>query len=264
MNMKEKRIILHGCGGRMGREIQKAVQAKEGVRIVAGVDPVYALSEEARSLTFPVYASLQDVKEEADGIIDFSLPQSVSVLLQEALRRKLPVVLCTTGLSEEHMAEIDIASMGIPILQSYNMSLGIQALCLAIRSVAPLLYGAGFDIELMEIHHKHKIDAPSGTALLLADEVRTSIGAALPYVYDRSKRREERPKEEIGITSLRMGSVSGVHEVCFGGPDELVTLKHEASSRAVFAHGAVEAFRFLVEAKPGRYTMEDVVKSRLR
>ena len=229
------RIILHGCQGRMGRTVA-ALASEEGVRIVAGVTP-----SPEESPFFPVYASVGKVVEDADVVI----------------------VLCTTGLSEDQMSRVEEVSREIPVLMSANMSLGINVLRKMLYDHAALLAEAGFDIEIVEKHHNQKLDAPSGTAIALADSANASLERAgeKPYgmILDRSKRRMKRPHEEIGISAVRGGTIVGDHDVIFAGMDEVVTLSHRAYSRAIFAKGALAAAKFLAGKEAGRYEMADVI-----
>ncbi len=248
------RIIMHGCNGRMGRVIADIVAADQDAEIVAGVD---AYGE--ASGAFPVYRNLEDVTEEADAVIDFSNASAVDGLLEVCVRKNLPLVLCTTGLSEEQLARVNEDAGKVAILRSANMSLGINVLLKALKQVAPVLSAAGFDMEIVEKHHNQKLDAPSGTALALADCINEAAGGDFDYVYDRSTRRMKRPQKEIGISAVRGGSIVGDHDVIFAGLDEVVTISHTAYSRAIFGKGAVAAAKFLAGKPAGMYDMSDVI-----
>ena len=249
------RILLHGCGGAMGRMIATLAAEEADVRVVAGVD-----SRETEGLAFPFYKSVADVKEEADVVIDFSVAEATDALLDACVAKKLPLVLCTTGLSETQTAHMMEASKQIALLKSANMSLGINLLLKVIKDVTPVLRDAGFDIEIVEQHHRRKVDAPSGTALALADAARDAVtDANLSYTFDRSQRRQKRDAGEIGISAIRGGTIVGEHDVIFAGEDEVITLKHSAHSRAVFAKGALAAAKFLNGKAAGFYGMEDVI-----
>ncbi len=248
------KIILNGCNGRMGRMITEIVSADNDAEIVAGID----IYDEGKN-DYPVFKEIASCDREADVIIDFSLPQSTDALLEYAVSKTLPVVLCTTGLSEEQISNVRRSSEKTAILKSANMSLGINVLMKVLKEAAPVLKEAGFDIEIVEKHHRDKKDAPSGTALALADSVNSALKDKQEYVFDRSERSEKRPDDEIGISAVRGGSIPGDHDVIFAGKDEVVTFSHRAYSRAVFAKGAVEAAKFLKGKSAGMYDMADVL-----
>lgn len=249
-----KRVILHGCSGRMGMAVQNEVFLYSDMKIVAGIDKF-----KLDCLGFPVFESLQECEIEADVVIDFSNSEAVDELLDRCVEKGLALVLCTTGLSKEQLKHVELASKKIPILRSANMSLGINVVQRLIETAAKILYSENFDIEIVEKHHRMKMDAPSGTALMLADTIDSSLENTLSYRYDRSEIREERTKEEIGISAVRGGGIVGEHEVIFAGDNEVVSVKHEAFSRDVFAKGAVSAAAYLVHCKAGLYTMQDVI-----
>ncbi|MBE5996873.1 MAG: 4-hydroxy-tetrahydrodipicolinate reductase [Lachnospiraceae bacterium] len=248
------RIILHGCSGHMGHVVAEIAAQDPDLSIVAGLD---AVDDDTRP--FPVYIDKKDCTEEADAVVDFSTAKAVDSLLDYCVERKLPLVLCTTGLTEEQLAKVREASGEIAILRSANMSLGINTILKLTAEAAKVLYPAGFDIEVEEMHHRRKLDAPSGTALLLADGIRGALDEEVDYVYDRSARSMARPKAEIGISSLRGGTVVGEHEVVFAGQDEVIRISHSAFSRAIFAKGAAAAAKFLAGKPAGLYTMSDVI-----
>ena len=262
-------VILHGCNGRMGKMIAELAREEESLQIVAGVDAVAAEQENS----FPVFKSLSDCDVSADVVIDFSNAAAVDALIQACEDQKLALVLCTTGLSAEQLTHVNTLSKMVPVLRSANMSLGINTLMKVLADAAPVLCAAGFDVEVVEKHHRHKLDAPSGTALALADAVNDAVtdkrgaeggsGAnrdkAFSYVYDRSQRRAERASDEIGISAVRGGSIVGEHDVIFAGTDEVVTFSHTAYSRAIFAKGAIAAAAYLAGKQPGLYSMADVV-----
>ena len=247
------KIILHGCCGRMGHIITEICEKDENTQIVAGVDAfgdAYA--------GYPVFRALSDCPE-ADVVIDFSTASAMDGLLAYCSEKKLPVVVCTTGLSEEQMEVLHKTADSIAVLKSANMSVGINLLEVLIAQAAPKLAATGFDIEIVEKHHNQKIDAPSGTALALADAANSALGNEYEYVYDRTVRREKRPVKEIGISAVRGGTIVGDHDVIFAGQDEVITLSHRAYSRAVFGKGAVTAAKFLAGKEAGFYTMGDVL-----
>ena len=247
------RIIMHGCNGKMGQVITKIVDNMEDAEIVAGVDVL----DNNHMNPYPVYTDIDACLENADAVIDFSSSRATDRLLEYCVKRRLPLVLCTTGLSEEQLEKVKAASAKIPILRSANMSLGINMLLKELKAVTSILAPAGFDIEIVEKHHNQKVDAPSGTALALADAV--NEGLNYDYVYDRTKERKKRSKNEIGISAVRGGSIVGEHEVIFAGPDEVITIKHTAYSKAIFANGAVAAAVFLAGKAPGMYDMSAVI-----
>ncbi len=248
------RVIMHGCNGRMGQMITGIVANDPDVDIVAGVD----VSDHIKN-NYPVFKSISECDAQADVIIDFANASAVDVLLEYAAGRQIPVVLCTTGLSEAQLEHMKQASEKVAILKSANMSLGINTIMKLLKEITPLFAESGFDIEIVEKHHNQKLDAPSGTALALADSVNEALGNEYEYVYDRSNRREKRPKKEIGISAVRGGSIVGDHDVIFAGMDEVVTISHTAYSRAVFGKGAVAAAKFLADKGPGMYDMSDVI-----
>ena len=245
-------ILLCGCSGRMGAVVSEMAAADQQIQVALGVDVMGEASG-----AYPVYESLADCKEEADVAVDFSNPAVFDELLAYCVEKKMPLVICTTGLSEKQLANIEKASEKIAILRSANMSVGINVLIKLLKEVAPYLSDAGYDIEIVEKHHNQKLDAPSGTALALADAANER--GDLEYVYDRSQVRQKRDKKELGISAVRGGTIVGTHEVIFAGEDELITFEHTAYSRRLFAKGALEAAKFLAGQKPGMYDMQDVI-----
>lgn len=248
------KMIMHGCNGRMGHMIIDLVKDDKDIEVVAGVD---AFGES--SYDFPVFKSLSECNTEADVIVDFSSASAVDGLLDYCVSKKVPVVLCSTGLSPEQLEKVKEASKSVAVLKSANMSYGVNVLLKVLREVSPLFAEAGFDIEIVEKHHNQKLDAPSGTAIALADAINDSFDDKYDYVYDRSTRREKRPKKEIGISAVRGGTIVGDHDVIFAGLDEVVTFSHRAYSRAVFGKGAIEAAKFLAGKAAGMYDMADVL-----
>ncbi len=248
------KMIMHGCNGRMGHVIADLVAADDAIEIVAGVD---AFGESTYS--FPVFKSLSECNVDADVIVDFSNASAVDGLLDHCASKGIPVVLCSTGLSEEQLSKVKETSDKVAILKSANMSVGVNALLKVLKEVSPIFAAAGFDIEIVEKHHNQKLDAPSGTAIALADSINESLSGEYDYVYDRSTRREKRPVKEIGISAVRGGTIVGDHDVIFAGQDEVVTLSHRAYSRAIFGKGAIEAAKFLAGKGPGMYDMSDVL-----
>ncbi len=248
------RIIMSGCNGAMGRTITGIVKEDPDAEIVAGIDVNDSVEN-----TYPVFKSIEDCDVEADAIIDFSTPKILTALLKYSEEKNVPVVLCTTGYTEEQLAEIEAAADRTAILKSANMSLGINTLMKLVQDAAKVLATEGFDVEIVEKHHNQKLDAPSGTALALADSVNDAMGNQYEYVYDRSQRRQKREKKELGISAVRGGTIVGDHDVIFAGKDEVITFSHTAYSKAVFGKGAVSAAKFLKGKENGRYEMADVI-----
>lgn len=248
------KMIMHGCNGAMGRTITELVAAQKDILIVAGVDKNLEFKQD-----YPVYNSLEEVKEEADVIVDFASATAVDHLLDYCVKKKMPVVLCTTGLSKEQVEKVSETAKETAVLRSANMSLGINLLLKLVKEVAKTLAVSDFDIEIVEKHHNQKLDAPSGTALALADSINEALNNEYHYEYDRSKRHEKRDEKEIGISAVRGGSIVGEHDVIFAGKDEVVTFSHTAYSKAIFGKGAIEAAKFLAGKPAGLYNMSDVI-----
>lgn len=249
------RAIMFGCNGKMGQVITGLVQEDEEIGIVAGVD-----AWQGRENPYPVFSSLRECTVEADVVIDFSNAAAVDDLLADCEAKRLPLVLCTTGLSEEQLEKTKEASGKIAVLRSANMSLGVNLLMKLLKDAAKVLSPAGFDIEIVEKHHNQKVDAPSGTAVALADSVNEAMDHRFTYRYDRSQVRQKREKDEIGIVAVRGGTIVGQHDVIFAGADEVIEFQHTAYSKAVFGKGAVEAAKFLAGKPAGMYDMSDVIQ----
>lgn len=249
------RIILSGCGGTMGKVITKCVAERQDCCIAAGIDPALPAG-----LEYPVFASPDQCTVTADVIIDFSHPSALTGLLEFAKRNSIPAVVATTGLSQAQVAQIREASAAVPLFFTANMSLGVNLLAELARKAAAVLSDS-FDIEILEKHHNKKIDAPSGTALMLADEINDALGNTKEYVYDRHSVRKRREPQEIGIQSVRGGTIVGEHEIIFAGRDELVTLTHTAMSKEIFAVGAINAALYLADQPVGLYSMKDLIAS---
>ena len=248
------KIIMHGCNGHMGQVISGIVEKDPDAEIVAGID----IADQGKN-SYPVFTDIDACQVEADAIIDFSSAKAADKLLEYSVERQIPVVLCSTGLSEEQLAKVEEASRKVAVLKSANMSLGINTLLKLIQDAARVLATAGFDMEIVEKHHRLKLDAPSGTALALADSLNEAMDNQYHYVYDRSQRREQRDDREIGISAVRGGTIVGEHEIIFAGQDEVIEFKHTAYSKAIFGKGAVEAAKFLAGKPAGRYDMSDVI-----
>ena len=245
---------MHGCNGHMGQVISGLIKEDPEIEIAAGIDLV-----DNRENGYPVFTDIDACDVEADAVIDFCSAKAADKLLDFCVRRQIPVVLCTTGLSEEQLAHVEEASKKVAVLKSANMSLGINLLMKVLKEAAPQLAQAGFDIEIVEKHHRRKLDAPRGTALALADSINEAFEEKYAYTFDRSGRREARPDKEIGISAVRGGTIVGDHDVIFAGTDEVITFSHTAYSRAIFGKGAVQAAKFLAGKEPGWYEMKDVL-----
>lgn len=248
------KIIMCGCNGHMGQMISRLVEADPDAEIVAGIDKYTGIEN-----SYPVFTSINDCDVAADAIIDFSNPALLDELVDYSIRTQIPAVYCTTGLSPEQLDKITEASKKVAVLKSANMSLGINLLMKLLKEASEKLVAAGFDIEIVEKHHRLKLDAPSGTALALADSINEEFDNSFEYVYNRSDRREKRPNKEIGISAVRGGTIVGDHDVIFAGEDEVITFSHTAYSKAVFGKGAIEAAKFIKGKGPGYYEMKDVV-----
>lgn len=248
------KIIIGGCCGRMGRFVADIVKNRKDCDIVAGIDII-----DDSSLGFPVFQSYSEVNVVADVIIDFSNPALLSSTLEYAVNNKVALVLATTGLTEEQIADVENASKSIPVFFSYNYSMGVSLIC-ELSKIAAKVLGNGFDVEIVEAHHNQKLDAPSGTAIMLGNAVKEELPDAY-FEYDRHSKRQKRNGNEIGIHSIRGGTIVGEHSVMFAGNDEIVTISHSARSRAIFATGAVNAAVYLTDKENGIYNMSDLVNA---
>lgn len=249
------RAIMHGCNGRMGRVITGLIKEDEAIEIVAGVDAFTGIAND-----YPVFESIGACDAEADVVIDFSNAGAVDALLDYCTAKKLPVVLCSTGLSDEQLKKVEESAKETAVLKSANMSMGINLLLKLLKDAAKVLTPAGYDIEIVEKHHNQKLDAPSGTAIALADSINEAMDHNFEYTYDRSTERKKRSAKEIGISAVRGGTIVGEHEVLFAGMDEVIEFKHTAFSRGVFGKGAVEAAKYLSGKPVGYYDMSDVIQ----
>lgn len=248
------KVIMHGCNGHMGQVISGLIKDDPEIEIVAGIDLV-----DNRDNGYPVFTDIWTCDVQADAVIDFCSVKAVDNLLDFCVERQIPVVLCTTGLSEEQLKKVEESSKKVAVLKSANMSLGINLLLKLVKEAAGKLAAAGFDMEIVEKHHKLKVDAPSGTALALADSINEGLDNAYHYVYDRSQIRQKRDEKEIGISAVRGGTIVGEHEVIFAGADEVITFQHTAYSKAIFGKGAIQAAKFMKGKGPGWYQMSDVI-----
>lgn len=248
------RIIMNGCNGKMGQVITGIVAEDSQAEIVAGIDIYDGIKN-----TYPVFPNIESCTVDADVIIDFSTAKAVDGLLDYVQEKKIPVVLCTTGLSEEQLNRVSTVAEQAAVLKSANMSLGINTIMKLLQEAVKVFAPAGYDVEIVEKHHNQKLDAPSGTAIALADSMNEAMNHQYEYIYDRSQRRQKRDSKELGISAVRGGTIVGEHEIIFAGTDEVIEIKHTAYSKAVFAKGAVEAAKFLAGKPAGLYTMSDVI-----
>lgn len=253
--IKMIKLLLSGCCGHMGKTVTALVKSRDGYEIVAGVD----LKEDS-NLDYPVFASFDEVNVNFDVIIDFSHPSVLSGLLEFTEKNHIPAVLCSTGYSDEQIKKINASSKDCALFRSANMSLGINLLSDICEQAAKIL-GDNFDIEIIEAHHNLKLDAPSGTALMLEKSVENGLDYKPELVYDRHDRRQKRDKKEIGMHSVRGGNIVGEHQIIFAGEDEIITFSHSARSKTVFASGALDAAAFMADKKIGLYSMKDVILS---
>ena len=249
------KVLMHGCNGKMGQMITGLIRDDEQVEIAAGVDAYTGLAND-----YPVFENVESCDVDVDVAIDFSNAGAVDGLLDYCVEKQVPVVLCTTGLSNEQLKRVSEVSKKVAVLKSATMSMGINLLLKMLKDAAKVLAPAGYDIELVERHHNQKVDAPSGTALALADSMNEALNHEYTYVYDRSQVRKKREQKEMGISAVRGGTIVGDHEVIFAGPDEVIEFRHTAYSRSVFGKGAVEAAKFLAGKEAGMYDMSDVIQ----
>lgn len=247
------KIAINGINGKMGKVLSESVIASSDVKLVCGFD----IYDDDKNLC-KIYKSFDDCTKDIDVIIDFSHPSMFKGLISFARERKIPVVIATTGLSDDDMELMKEAAEEIPVFHSANMSLGINLLIDLVKKAADVLYG-NFDIEIIEKHHNQKIDAPSGTALMIADEIAKELDESVSYQYDRHSQRKKRDKNEIGIHAVRGGTIVGEHEVIFAGKDEVLTVSHTAMSKEIFATGSIRAAKFIYGKEPGLYSMKDVM-----
>lgn len=251
-------IFLNGCCGRMGHTIAKMCQHNDEYKVVAGCDVTTC-----DDFSFPVYSNPQDCAEDFDVIIDFSNAKAVPTILNFALTRNKPFICCTTALSDDTVAELLKASETIPVFKSANMSVGINLMLELVKKCTKTLYPE-YDIEIVEAHHNRKLDAPSGTAMMIANAISQEIPEEVDYVYDRQSRNEARKKNEIGISSIRGGNIVGDHSAMFINDEEIITVSHRAMTRDVFAKGALTAAGFMCGKKAGYYNMSDVIAEAIK
>ncbi|MGI6703603.1 MAG: 4-hydroxy-tetrahydrodipicolinate reductase [Clostridia bacterium] len=248
------KAVLNGCNGKMGRMISEEVSKVPDIEIVAGVDK----NADVNPCGYPVFESIDLFNGQADVIIDFSRPDSVFSLVPYAIDTKTALMVATTGLSKEHSELLERAAKTVPVFHTANMSVGVNVVKDLCRSVASVLT-EGFDVEITEFHHNQKADAPSGTALMLAEAVRDARGGNSKFVYGRAPQTGKRTESEIGIHAVRGGTMPGEHSVLFAGPDEIIEIRHLALSRRIFALGTLRAARFIVRQGPGLYNMDSTI-----
>ena len=246
-------VLLSGCNGKMGQVITRLSENYPQLRIVAGYD----LNDTIKN-PYPVYSSLNNCDVKVDVIIDFSHPKAFDSLTEYAQEKRIPLVLCTTGLYSEQIASLKNMSKRIPVFYSANMSIGVNLLIDLVKKATKVLEGQ-FDIEIIEKHHNLKIDAPSGTALAIADAINDTLSEKYEYTYDRHSKRKKRNKQEIGIHAVRGGTIVGDHSVIFAGTDEIIEINHTATSKEIFAVGALKAAAFLAGKQPALYSMKDLI-----
>lgn len=251
------RVIMNGCNGKMGQVITGIIAEDAQAEIVAGIDVYDGIKN-----SYPVFSNIADCNVDADVIIDFSTAKAVDGLLDYVEEKKVPVVLCTTGLSEEQLQRVEEVAQEVAVLKSANMSLGINTIMKLLQQAVQVFAPAGYDVEIVEKHHNQKLDAPSGTAIALADSMNEVMDHQYEYIYDRSQRRQKRDAKELGISAVRGGTIVGEHEVVFAGTDEVIEIKHTAYSKVVFAKGAVEAAKFLAGKPAGLYDMSHVISEK--
>ena len=249
------KIVMNGCNGKMGQVITRLVAEDDDCEIVAGFDVNDTIDNK-----YPVFTNPDEFTDEADVVIDFSHPSALTNVLNYCKKRKFPVILATTGFTNEQKQEFIDASKEIPVFFSANMSLGINLLIALAKKATKLLEG-NFDIEIVERHHNQKLDAPSGTALAIADAIDETLSFPAEYVYDRHAVRKKRKKTEIGLHAVRGGTIVGEHDIIFAGTDEVIELKHSAHSKEVFAVGAVKAAKFITDKPAGLYNMNDIISN---
>jgi len=247
-------IILSGCNGKMGQVIARLLSGDDSAKVIFGYD----INTEMKN-SFPVYSDFSETELKGDVVIDFSHPNSFSSVVNYCRSTKTALVMATTGLSDEQKEELTALSKEVPVFFSANMSIGVNLLADLVKKAAAIL-GEAFDIEIIEKHHNQKIDAPSGTALMIADEIASVTEYSPEYVYDRHSVRKKRSPKEIGIHAVRGGTIVGEHDVIFAGNDEIIEIKHTATSKEIFATGSIRAAKFIQNAKPGMYNMTNLIQ----
>ena len=249
------KIAICGCCGKMGKVVADTISKRKDCKVVAGID-VFG----EKYTDFPVYKNIFDCNEQVDVIIDFSHPSALQDMINFAKNKNIAVVVATTGLDDNQIKFIEETSKVIPVFFTYNMSLGVNLLADLATKAAKVL-GGDFDVEIVEAHHNQKIDAPSGTAIMLADAVTKGLEGEYHYEYDRHSKRQKRDSKEIGMHAIRGGTIVGEHSIMFAGRDEIITLSHSARSKEIFAVGAVNAALFLKDKSPALYSMKDLISA---
>ena len=247
------KLAINGINGKMGHVLANDIENDKNSILVCGFD-----LEKKDDINCDVYTNYDDCNDEIDVIIDFSHPSQLEKLVNYCIKRNIPVVVATTGLTDEQKGFLKKSSEKIPVFFTANMSLGVNLLVELVNQAAKVLY-PDFDIEIIEKHHNQKIDAPSGTALMIADEINETLDNSMAYMYDRHSVRKKRDKNEIGIHAVRGGTIVGEHEVLFAGNDERISITHQATSKQIFATGAIRAAEFLKDKENGMYSMKDVL-----
>jgi len=246
-------ILMSGCNGKMGQVITRLSEQYSDLKIAAGFD----IFDNGKN-SYPVFSSLEQCQESIDVIIDFSNPEALENIMKFAVERKIPIIVATTGISQNQKKLLESASRIIPVFFSANMSLGVNLIIDLVRKAAKILEPS-FDIEIIEKHHSQKLDAPSGTALAIADAINSALEQKQEFVYDRHSRRKKRSKSEIGIHAVRGGTIVGEHSIIFAGNDEVIEINHSATSKEIFGTGALRAAKFLYKKAPGMYDMNDLI-----
>ncbi len=248
-------ILMSGCNGKMGQVISRLSEQYSDLKIAAGFD----IFDSGRN-SYPVFSNLEQCRENIDVIIDFSNPDALENILRFAVERRLPIIVATTGISQSQKKLLESAARVIPVFFSANMSLGVNLIMDLVRKAAKVLE-PNFDIEIIEKHHNQKLDAPSGTALAIADSINSALEQKQEYIYDRHSRRKKRSRAEIGIHAVRGGTIVGEHSIIFAGNDEVIEISHSAMSKDIFGTGALRAAKFIHGKAPGMYDMNDLITS---
>ncbi|HAN10351.1 MAG TPA: 4-hydroxy-tetrahydrodipicolinate reductase [Clostridiales bacterium] len=252
-----QKIMIHGYSGKMGQMVEQVIKNDGTFEVVAGIG-----NKNDLSVHYDTYFDINSCEKVVDVVIDFSNADAMDGLIDYVNKRRMPLVICTTGHTDEMIAKIKECSKNTPILMSSNMSLGINTINVLLKQISNSLYNQNFDIEILEKHHRGKVDAPSGTALLLANTIKSALEDKVEYTFDRTKSMNKREKKELGISVIRGGTIPGEHSVIFAGNDEIIEIKHTALSRKIFADGALEAVKFILTKQNGLYSMEDVIANK--